>query len=888
MKKSILLRAFILMAAVSCSGRPDIEIVSLLCEGLDSPLAIDSTDPHFSWRMESSRAGAAQTAYEIVVASDIKDLSPADADLWASGKVGSGDSQWIPYEGRPLDSRSAAYWKVRVWDENGEVSGWSAPSRFGVGLLHPEDWSAEFIGKNPDEGELVSPLLHKTFDRSRSDGLYLLHVNSLGYHEVYINGARVGDAVLTPAVSQLDKRSQIVTYDVSDYLKEGRNDIVLWIGNGWFREGIPGYVENGPFVRAQLENRDSSGEWLTVLTTDGTWMSAPGGYTSTGTWKPHQFGGEIVDASAVPDNLCAGTLDAMQWKPVSTGEIPPHKAVPQMVQLNALHDELHPVSCTSDGDSAWVYDMGRNFTGWTSVRFPSLAEGQRVRLSYCDFLDDAGRFRDGLYEDYYIASGRKGESFCNKFNYRAYRYIRLSGLAEAPALSDITGRLVRTGYGAGSSFECSDADLNVIHDMVHYTLRCLTLGGYMVDCPQIERLGYGGDGNASLGAAQTMYSLSPLYLNWMQAWADCMREDGGMPHTAPNPYTAGGGPYWCGFLITGSWATYLNYGDGRLLGRFYPQMRKWLEYVAKYSPDGLLRRWLDTGYRGWYLGDWAVPAGVDQMDPRSVDLVNNCYIAVCYRTMSKIASVLGLMDDSRAYAAAYDALARRIQEEFYDAAGKTYSTGSQIDLVYPMLSGVTPPEEVSGVEDTLFRVTEERHRGHLATGLVGIAVLSEWAARTGNAEFMYGMLKERGYPGYLYMIDNGATTTWETWDGDRSRIHNCYNGIGLWFYRALAGINPDESGPGYRKVVISPQTVGGLSWVKASKETPYGRLGVEWKKDGDTFTLNVDIPVGSSAEIVLPFEPAGVVLNGAVTEVSRKLDVGSGRYEIRALFSESV
>ena len=392
------------------------------------------------------------------------------------------------------------------------------------------------------------------------------------------------------------------------------------------------------------------------------------------------------------------------------------------------------------------------------------------QLGYVTFPESHGFTAQTLeyaYDDFCawaLAKSIGNEFYANVFERQMYNYRNVFD----PEVGFMRGRgldgkwLVRTGYGAGSSFECSDADLNAIHDMVHYTLRCLTLGGYMVDCPQIERLGYGGDGNASLGAAQTMYSLSPLYLNWMQAWADCMREDGGMPHTAPNPYTAGGGPYWCGFLITGSWATYLNYGDMRLMERFYPQMRKWLEYVAEYSPDGLLRRWPDTEYRGWYLGDWAVPAGVDQMDQRSVDLVNNCYIAVCCSTMSKIASVLGLMEDSRAYAVAYDALARRIQEEFYDAAGKTYSTGSQIDLVYPMLSGVTPHEEVAAVENTLFRVTEERHSGHLATGLVGIAVLSEWASRTGNAEFMYGMLKKRGYPGYLYMIDNGATTTWET------------------------------------------------------------------------------------------------------------------------------
>lgn len=270
-----------------------------------------------------------------------------------------------------------------------------------------------------------------------------------------------------------------------------------------------------------------------------------------------------------------------------------------------------------------------------------MRKGQKIRISYCDFLDENGEFRDPIYEDYYIASGTgTSEVFSNKFNYHAYRYLKLTNLDKALELSSITVSLIHTDYSGESYFECSDKDLNKIHNMVQYTLRCLTLGGYMVDCPQIERLGYGGDGNASTLTVQTMFNLSPLYMNWMQAWADCMREDGSMPHTSPNPYAAGGGPFWCGFIITASWQTYLNYGDHRLLDRYYPYMQKWLEYVSSYTVDGLLKKWPDTTYRNWYLGDWATPASIDQTDSLSVDLVNNCYMSICYHTMSKIAPLL--------------------------------------------------------------------------------------------------------------------------------------------------------------------------------------------------------------------------------------------------------
>ena len=707
-----------------------------------------------------------------------------------------------------------------------------------------------------------------------------MHVNSLGYHEVYLNGKKVGDAVLAPAVSQFDKRSLSVTYDVTDLLEKGENDFVLWLGKGWYQDGLPGVVNGGPFVRAQLEEFEN-GEWRTSLITDSTWKTRESGYASTGTWRPWQFGGEEISADRLLPALDRKTLNSVDWNTAVLADIPLHKVSPQMVELNGLRGQLHPLSCKASGDSAWIYDLGTNLTGWTKIQFPPLEKGQKIRISYCDFLDDKGEFRDHLYEDYYIASGAdSAEVFSNKFNYHAYRYLKLTNLKEAPALSSITASLVHTDYRGESFFACSDKDLNAIHDMIQYTLRCLTLGGYMVDCPQIERLGYGGDGNASTPTVQTMFNLSPLYMNWMQAWADCMREDGSMPHTAPNPYAAGGGPFWCGFIITASWQTYLNYGDRRLLDRYYPYMQQWLEYVAHYTVDGLLKKWPDTSYRNWYLGDWATPVGIDQTNPLSVDLVDNCYIAVCYQTMSKIASLLDKADDSRGYKAKYDALTKRIQDTFYDAKGNTYASGTQIDLVYPMLAGVTPDNLKETVLKTLYEVTANRFQGHLATGLVGIPVLTEWAVKNGQAEWMYQMLKKRDYPGYLYMLDNGATTTWEHWNGERSHIHNCYNGIGTWFYQALAGIMPDESKPGYKHIWIKPQVVNDISWVQASKDTPYGLLKVRWEKKESSFVLDVQIPVGASASVALPFPAESVCVNGQPSQGKEVLELESGSYRI--------
>ena len=419
-------------------------------------------------------------------------------------------------------------------------------------------------------------------------------------------------------------------------------------------------------------------------------------------------------------------------------------------------------------------------------------------------------------------------------------------------MSDITASPVRTDYSGKATFACSDDDMNAIYTMTHRTLEALSLGGYIVDCPQIERLGYGGDGNASAVTAQTFFNLAPLYMNWMQAWSDCQREDGGMPHTAPNPYTAGGGPYWCGFIIPASWQTYVNYGDRRLMDRYYPVMQKWLGYAESYQVDGLLKQWPNTEYRGWYLGDWVPPMGINPQDPASIDIVNNCFLSDCYHMMAKIAKVLGKESDILGYQQKHEALNALIHETFFDKGKNSYASGSQIDLIYPMLVGATPESAVKEVEETLFQESAGRFKGHIATGLVGISILTQWATQHREADFVYGMLKKRTYPGYLYMIDNGATLTWEEWDGERSQLHNCYNAIGSWFIQALAGITPDETAPGYRHFHVRPQMVDGITWVQASKDTPYGMLSVKWESKGDAFILNVEVPVGTTAMVCLP------------------------------------
>ena len=869
---SIFLFISLLLLSTTCTLSASTIVFDLKCENLVNPNAIDNTTPHFSWKLKSEKGKLFQLYYEIQVAFDSTSLAKGKADLWNTGKVQSSASVMIPYKGRLLFSQSLCYWRVRVWDEDGKASAWSSIARFGVGILD-NDMEGSYIGLSSESGDVGCPILRKGFDIDNKTTSFL-HVNSLGYHEVYINGKKVTDNILSPAVSQLNKRSLIVTYDITPYIKTGKNDLVIWLGKGWYKETTFGAAYDGPLVKAQLDVQEK-GRWKTLLSTDASWTGKPTGYADTGTWRPHKFGGERIVRKEVPTDLSSSALDKIKWYAVTEIDVPNMMATPMMTEGDKIQKTFTPKAITQMEDGSWLIDMGKALTGWCEIRFPQLPAGHEVKMEYTDYVDK-GVFQDQEQADYYVAAGNGEEYFCNKFNHHAFQYIKISNLPTEPRKEDIKAHLIHTDYSIASSFECSDPDLNAIHDMIQYTMQCLTFGGYMVDCPHIERLGYGGDGNSSTEAFQTMYNVSPLYTNWMQAWADAEREGGSLPHVAPNPYNAGGGPYWCGFVIMAPWRTYVNYNDPRLIERYYPLMKDWLGYVEKYTVDGLLKPWPNTDYRNWYLGDWLAPAGVDVGAESSVTLVNNCFISECLAAMEKIATILDKKDEAKFYAAKRKELNELIHKTFYNTENGTYATSSQLDLTYPMLTGITPSTVYEKVENSLFKETAEKMNGHIGGGLVGVPIITKWATENKSVDFMYTMLKKRDYPGYLHMIDNGASTTWEYWSGERSRMHNCYNGIGTWFYEAVGGIKVDEANPGYKHVYIEPQIPTGVTWAKTTKETPYGTIAVNWRLEAGKLNLEVILPAGTKGTVVLPENTKDYLLNGKKYQAVKSTLVNNG------------
>ena len=281
-----------------------------------------------------------------MVASDSTMLSKDKADLWNSGKIGSSSSVLVAYQGKELKSGSAAYWKIRIWDQTGKVSSWSPVAQFSVGLLNKEDWQAAYIGFPTNAGFNECPLLKKTFLLDNIDKRMFLYVNSLGYHEVYLNGIKVGDGVLSPAVSQFNKRSQVITYDISSLVRKGHNELVLWLGSGWYTEGLPGVVNNGPLVKAQLEKL-SENQRKIILATDATWLGRKSSYTRQGNWRPHQFGGEVLNGALAQKDLSGENAESGSWSPVSVISVPNYEVSPQMVEPNRITETILPARNTA-------------------------------------------------------------------------------------------------------------------------------------------------------------------------------------------------------------------------------------------------------------------------------------------------------------------------------------------------------------------------------------------------------------------------------------------------------------------------------------------------------------------------------------------------------------
>ncbi len=841
----------------------------LRCENLRNPLGIDASQPRFSWTLAPGERGLAQSAYQIVVTADEPGMAPSEQKvLWDSGKTASDQSSLTPYGGAPLPQGAHCRWTVRVWDQNDVPSENSEPAFFSVGPQKSEDWQGAWIGADwMDNNEGPLPLLRKTIFLPSAPVRATAYVCALGYYELFVNGEKMGDAVLSPAVSDYSKRGLYLAHDLTPYLQAGENGIGLWLGRGWSTAMLEKATTRGPAVKAQVEMTFADGSAL-LLSTDETWKMHPSHITPLGKGASGDYGGEMVEAAKELVDWSGAAFKDADWRPAAVHQPPTPVIAAQMMEVNRLLDEVKPAS-VAPLDNAFLIDMGRNYTGWLELRFPEeLAAGARVELEYGDKRFPDGSFQTYRQRDVYVARGGGGESFRNRFNYHAFRWAIVKGLPRAPRLDEISGNLITTDCESAATFSCHMPLLNDIHETIVWTQRCLSLGGYTVDCPHRERLGYGGDSGASMDSAMLHFLNGPFYAKWAADWRDAQADNGDLPHTAPNSQEAGGGPVWSGFCITMPWQVYISYGDQRVLELGWPVMRNWLDFIETKMENGLLKPFVGIGCSTaqWsFLGDWVPPGrkqGQDRVDDRSTLFFNNCYLVHCLQLASRISGILNLPDESARLADQAEALAARLHAEFLNEDGATYANGEQTYLAMPLLFDITPESHQKQVMAALEKDIVETRQGHLNTGMHGNYYMARHFIAERRNDLLTLIMTKRTYPSYGFMLDNGATTIWEEWDGDNSQIHNTMTSVGMWFIAGLGGIQVDEKHPGFKHFTAAPGVESGLNSVAATHRSPYGQIESAWQREGGKLLYKLTIPPNSAASIVLPAASLESVLEG--------------------------
>jgi alpha-L-rhamnosidase len=378
----------------------------------------------------------------------------------------------VAYAGQPLTSGMAAWWKVRVWDQAGRATPWSAPAHWSMGVLHDSEWHGRWIGLArpadvPEGTPLPFPWLRKTFTLVKKPGRATAYVNALGYYELYVNGKKVDDYTLAPAVVDYSKRNWYMTHDITSYLVEGRNCIALWLGRGWYVRGHPGVVYDGPLVRAQFDIALPAGEAVNVGT-DATWKAKASPITPLGKGTAFgDYGGERFDARLDIDGWNAVKLDDSGWAAATLFDPPKVATSAQMVEPNRILETIQAVKIDATPEGGWLIDMGKNYTGWLDLRLPSsTAAGQNLKIEYADNPPARGRYSTFNQRDEYVTRAGAGQVVRSRFNYHGFRYAHVTGLSQAPALADVRGSFMRTSYGRASQFESSNDLLNRIYNLV--------------------------------------------------------------------------------------------------------------------------------------------------------------------------------------------------------------------------------------------------------------------------------------------------------------------------------------------------------------------------------------------------------------------------------------
>lgn len=871
----------------------------LLVEGAAYPLGVERRQPRLSWHANV----VSQAAYQIQVAATEQLLAEGKPDLWDSGKQMSGKSVRIRYEGGALSARQQVFWRVRIWAEGSDTPrAWSPVGRWEMGLLDQADWKASWIGAPEFEPvrdgaglmqwisltgtvktkqgeplavsvpklEAMQPAAYfrREFEITQPVVRARLYSTSAGYSEFFINGEKVGTRVLNPAQTDFDKRIFYDADDVTALLGKGAQTLAAHLGNGFYAERTAFdhrpmfYGEPAIIAQLHIEYADGSED---VIATDGNWLAAPSPVIKNGVYS-----GEVYDARREIAEWNKTTPTAReQWLPVRPlAQWPTDSLTATVLPPVRRVRQVAPVAILTPEPDVYVFDFGQNFTGQPtlSLRGHGFDSGDAVILRYAEWADEAGNisqlsgggFATRTHQvDAYIANGRSDESWTPSFTWHGFRYVEVRGLKQRPALDFMVGRLTRSDVERTGRFSSSDPHLNRIHQTALWTYES-NLVSVPMDCPIRERNGWTGDAHATVTMANYNFGMAGL---WEKYLGDFRTARHVAPSIVPGRRSQPRKVDWAAAEILIAWQHYVTYGDLTVLEEQYGHIQEYVRFIQSMS-----KNYLFTNEKHLY-GDWTDPAreGPRPRRPgengRSVNTpAALTATALAYRVFDHLVSMaelLGHEEDRDEFVIWRDGIAAAFNAAFLDPEARSY--GSQTGDAMALMFGLVPEAFRQDVADSLRDNVLVEWEGHASAGALGQTWLYPALSRAGHTDAAYGVFHAEGYPGFHWLFDTlNATTLWESvrdhdpslgQPPERSLNHPFKGGYDAWFYSDLAGIEPDESQPGYKHFFLSPKFPADLEWIEASLKTGYGVIESRWTQSGPEIVWTVYVPMNTTATI---------------------------------------
>jgi alpha-L-rhamnosidase len=779
--------------------------------------------------------------------------------------------------GDPIVVRTDDTWKVTRelhpgWNRPGfDDSGWVMAQILGPAGMAP--WGPT---RTAEERKFPARWLRKEFALDQKIQRATVYYSGLGSSEVYLNGQKVGDAVLSPALSQYNKRVFYVTHDVTRLLRRGNNAIGAVLGGGRFASDrsqvYTGTVNFGwpkLLLHFRIEHADGS---VREIVSDESWqLTTDGPIRASG-----EFDGETYDARKELVGWSQAGYDHTNWQPAEVVEAPTGQLSAQMIEPIRVTEMLRPIAMREVKPGVFVYDLGQNMVGWArlNVRGPA---GQTVQMRFAETVNADGtlnraNLRSAKATDTFTLKGSGREIWEPRFTYHGFRYVEVTGYPGKPNLSAVEGRVVNDDLRRAGEFACSNELLNQIYRNVLWGTR----GNYRsipTDCPQRdERQGWLGDRSAGARGETYLFDVASFYAKWTQDISDAQRDSGSLPDVAPAFWSIySDNVTWPSTLIIAPDFIHRQYGDLAPIANRYDSARRWLDYMNRFVTNGIIAR---DNY-----GDWCVPPESpvvihtkDLARQTDKSLLATAYYYQNLRLMERYAKILGNPADADAFAAQAAEMKIAFNQRFLNRAKGYYDNGTQTSCVLPLAFGLMPDDFRERVFARLVDSITNETQGHIGTGLIGGQYLCRVLSDHGRADLVYGLATKTTYPSWGYMVANGATTIWELWNGNtadptmNSGNHVMLVGdLVIWFYEYAAGIAADPAQPGFKHIIMKPHPVGDLKFARATHHSPYGLITSDWRKTesskqgGARFEWSVEIPANTTATVYVPAMPRRIV-----------------------------